>query len=131
MTVDEFVNRCSYVKDKDALQKFISERLKTRYVPFDIKCKVCHDIVYKSNKQGDEYVQDSQKGYALYLLSLINSYTDVVVGFADASFSDEYDKLKRNGYLESLINIIPESELKEFSILIEFANADFIDNVKR
>ena len=54
-----------------------------------------------------------------------------MVGFADASFSDEYDKLKRNGYLESLINIIPEGELKEFSILIEFANADFIDNIKR
>lgn len=132
MTVQEFVEKYNYRKDDKAKEKFVNDRLKTSYVPFIEKCNMCERIAKASNIDATgKYVQHSAFNYMLYLLSLIDAYTDIDIAFSsegDVLTDAQYDALQKNGLLERLINLIPKSEATEFGMLIEFANDDLRSN---
>lgn len=128
MTVQEFINKYKYRKDEKAKEKFINERLKTSYVPFIEKCNICERIARASSLDaGGKYAPHSALNYLLYMLSLIDAYTDVDIVFVDSgeiTTDKQYDLLKNSGLLEKLVNLIPEHEATEFSMLIGFMNDD-------
>ena len=128
MTVQEFVNKYKYRKDEKAKEKFISDRLKTSYLPFIDKCNICERIARASSLDAtNKYMPHSALNYLLYMLSLVDAYTDIDVVFIDngeITTDKQYDLLKESGLLEKLINLIPEQEATEFSMLIGFANDD-------
>lgn len=67
--------------------------------------------------------ENSVSRYLLYVLNLINLYSNVEIDFKDVM--DTYDLLKESGLAERIVALIPEKEIIEFKGLLEMARSDF------
>lgn len=54
-----------------------------------------------------------------FWLALIDTYTDVNIDYSNQSCIEDYDRLKKRGLVEMLINAIPESEVLEFNMIMD------------
>ena len=133
MNVTEFVNRYLMCNIDTQQEQLIHDRLKNKYIPIQQKIDLCYYIVNTANITQGLYKQNSALQYVLYLLVLIDLYTDIIVDSVrsvdiDLLYSD-YDKLKSNALIERLLNLIPENESSEFSFLIDSISADIKENM--
>lgn len=111
---------------------FLKKHIVTDYVPFLQKDVVCTGIVNatcKVKEEDREFIKINSTGrYIMFVLKLIELYTDIEITFKDAKYVEQYDELNMIGAINTLISTIPESEYAEFSTLLNMKLDDFRDN---
>lgn len=118
-----------YVKDTNQSVELITE-----YIPYCTKVDNCKRIVdatcYRINElletNVNQFRLDSTSQYLLYVMVLVDLYTNLDVDFG--SLANEYDLLKSNKVLDEILKKIPENEMVEFDRILEMVNADLMEN---
>lgn len=120
-------------KQKDsALENFIKKHITTDYISFLQKDAICTSIVEVTThvESGNKkiIIVNSTSRYLLFIMRLIDLYTDIEIDFTDINFVKQYDELNKIGALNVLINSIPENEYVEFDTILNMKMDDFRDN---
>lgn len=136
MTVQEFVKKYKINPKTTDLKKHIVNK----YVPFIEKVALCNSIVnstsYKKVGERDVIMINTPARYILFVMHIINTYTDLDVDFTDGNFVKDYDALKEVGLIEAFTSVdqttgeclLPISEYEEFNVLLNMALDDLRDN---
>ena len=136
MTVQEFVKK--YKVNPKSMD--LKNHIVNKYVPFIEKVALCNNIVQSTSytKVGDRDVImiNTPARYVLFVMHIINTYTDLDVDFTDGNFVKDYDALKEIGLIEALTAVdqttgeclLPMSEYEEFNVLLNMALDDLRDN---
>ena len=91
MTVKEFIEQYNEVKDKET---YIKSLYKKEYVPFETKVSDCERIVKATsytNTEPNMFKQNTSSRNMLFILTLVDRYTDIDVDFGNAL--EEYNLL--------------------------------------
>lgn len=134
ISVEMFVKTYkAQVKGKDeTFQEFIKKHVVNEYVDYLTKDAYCSKIVELSThvQDGEHTIikVNSTVRYMLFVMRLIELYTDIDINFEDAQFIKQYDELNKIGAIDTLISAIPEGEYTEFSMLLNMRMDDFRDN---
>lgn len=134
ISVDAFLRQYSVAaKQKGtAMEDFIKKHIVTDYVSFLEKEVMCGNIVNSTTRIIEENREilkiNSSARYLLFVMHLINIYTDIEIDFTDAKYVYQYDDLNKVGAIDNLIAAIPEREYSEFSTLLNMKLDDFRDN---
>lgn len=119
-------------------EKFLRSKLKTeKYLPYADKVSAADYIVVSSSyaivKDGDELVQTdvikvtSPMRYVLFVMTVIDKYTNIEVNFKDNIMS-EFDALNSNGLIEVIFSKIGDKEVAEFNTVLGMVADDFMAN---
>lgn len=134
ISVDAFLRQYG-VADKQkgtAMKDFIKKHIVTDYVSFLEKEVTCTNIVNSTTRiieKNKEILKiNSSARYLLFVMRLIDIYTDIEIDFTDAKYVYQYDDLNKVGAIGNLIAAIPEREYSEFSTLLNMKLDDFRDN---
>ena len=115
-----------------ALQDYYKKHIVTDYVPYLQKDVMCTSIINATCKVKDndrEFVRINSSGrYLMFMLKLIDLYSDIKIDFKDSKFIEQYDVLNKSNAIDGIISAIPESEYSEFSALLQMKYDDFINN---
>ena len=133
-TVEEFCKKYNSMKANESKMALIQSVMNTNYVPFEKKITICEMIVNatyytKAMKNGIETKKlhiNSPSQYMSYYLWIVKEYTHIQVDFAKSL--DEFNLLNKNGLLDVVVGYIPESELKEFRMLLDMVSSDVMAN---
>lgn len=118
--------------------KFLKTNLKTEnYLPYSDKLIVAENIVKSSscaivkNEKGElqktnRIKINSPMRYVLFVMTIINKYTNLEVNFNDVM--PEFDYLNRNNLFEIIFNKIGDKEVAEFNTVVEMVLDDFMTN---
>lgn len=134
ISVDDFCNQYqTYLKNKDKrLQDYLKKHIVVDYVPYLNKEALCTWLVNVTSHVKDEEREfikiNSSHRYLMFVMRLIELYTDLDIVFEDATWIDQYDKLNKIGAMNELISCIPEVEYKEFLRLLDMKLDDLIIN---
>ena len=134
ISVDAFLREYGVVtKQKGtAMENFIKKHIVTDYVSFLEKEVTCTNIVNSTTRIIEENREilkiNSSARYLLFVMRLIDIYTDIEIDFTDAKYVYQYDDLNKVGAIDNLIAAIPEREYSEFSTLLNMKLDDFRDN---
>lgn len=91
MKVNEFIEKYNEAENKD---EFIKGVLKEEYIPFELKISDCDRIIKSSsytNTEPNMFKQNSPSRKMLFLLTIINRYTEIEIDFNEAL--EEYNNL--------------------------------------
>lgn len=120
-------------KQKDsAMENFIKKHITTDYIDFLQKDTVCASII-----KATTHVQSTDRSivkvnsvsrYLLFVMRLIDLYTDIEIDFTETNFVKQYDELNKVGAIDVLINSIPENEYAEFDTILNMELNDFREN---
>ena len=117
---------------ESALENFIKKHITTDYIDFLQKDTVCTSIIKATThvQSTDRNIVkvNSPSRYLLFIMKLIDLYTDIEIDFTDINFVKQYDELDKIGALNVLINSIPENEYAEFDTILNMKMDDFRDN---
>lgn len=119
MNTTEFVNRFDVCRQKDDADALIQRCIRSTYIPFSQKSNVCKSIINATLKRDGRYVRKTALRMITFWLALIDTYTDVNIDYSNQSCIEDYDRLKKRGLVEMLINAIPESEVLEFNMIMD------------
>ena len=119
--------------------KFLKTKLKTEvYLSHSEKLIAAELIVKNSsyailkNEETGEMKQtkrikiNSPMRYILFVMTVIDKYTNLKVNFKDVF--PEYDYLNKNGLIEIIFNKIGDKEVGEFNAVIDMILNDFMTN---
>lgn len=133
ISVDAFLREYSVAaKQKGtAMETFIKKHIVTDYVPYLEKEVLCTNIINATC-----YIPTEEKiikfntpaRHILYIMNLINLYTDIEISFKDTDSVEQYDKLTKAGASYLLINAIPDAEYAEFNNMLNMKLDDLRDN---
>lgn len=127
MKVDKFILEYSTAGDKD---KFLSERIKNKYIGFIKKIEECNKVLdfscYMEIDGVKKFRHNSPLQYFLFIITLIKNYTDIELN-DDALFED-FDALNERGILKRIIAAIPEDEYVEFNTVLNMCIDDLMEN---
>lgn len=111
-------------------KKYFEENVKlvNKYINVDKKIDLINRIVRATmrNEKGDFKINSCVR-YILYVMNLINEYTNLEVNFKN--ISEEYDLVKKTGLLEKILTIIPNEERTEFLTMLNMAVDDYMKNI--
>ena len=134
ISVEAFLKQYSVAaKQKgSAMEDFMKKHIITDYIDYLTKDTMCTNIVTATTriKNGDRTILriDSSAQFMLFIMNLINSYTDIEIEFKDTKFVKQYDALKKVGAIDDIVQAIPKKEYSEFSTLLNMKMDDFRDN---
>ena len=134
ISVDAFLKQYSVAaKQKgSAMEDFMKKHIITDYIDYLTKDTMCTNIVTATTriKNGDRTILriDSSAQFMLFIMNLINSYTDIEIEFKDTKFVKQYDALNKVGAIDDIVQAIPKKEYSEFSTLLNMKMDDFRDN---
>ena len=127
MNVKDFVEASLKITNKEQKLEWIKSIANIKkYIPYSQKLMHASAIVDYSCIDNGQILFDSCKGYMLEIFSLIYLYTDLEVD--KKNFNSDYDILLENGVLNIILELIPERERTEFSMIVTMRRQDFIDN---
>lgn len=118
-------------------EKFLKTKLKyEKYMPYAEKLIIAENIIQSSCyamvkendvlKKTDKIAINSPMRYILFVMTVINKYTNIDVNFK--SISPDFDKLNRNGLIEVIFAKIGDKEISEFNTVVEMVLDDFMTN---
>lgn len=134
ISVEAFLKQYSVAaKQKgSAMEDFMKKHIITDYIDYLTKNTMCTNIVTATTriKNGDRTILriDSSAQFMLFIMNLINSYTDIEIEFKDTKFVKQYDALNKVGAIDDIVQAIPEKEYTEFTTLLNMKMDDFRDN---
>ena len=131
--VEEYENQLT---DTDK-SKFLKTKLKTeKYLPYSDKLIIAENIIKSSSyamikedgvlKQTDRIALNSPMRYILFVMSVVDKYTNMEVNFKDVM--PEFDALNSNGLIEAIFAKIGTKEVAEFNTVVEMVLNDFMAN---
>ena len=142
ITLDEIYNeitkRTSDAVKKTYLNKVIKIKPHVSYVQREIIAKKIIDTAHFSipigtdiTKLTDEELDNLPKvptinhsaQYVLSALMLVDLYTNIKIDFKQGAF--QYDILVENGVINYVLDSIPESEINEFKMLIDYKYEEY------
>ena len=120
-------------KQKDsAMENFIKKHITTDYIDFLQKDTICASIIKATThvQSTDRNIVkvNSASRYLLFIMRLIDLYTDIEIDFTETNFVKQYDELNKVGAIYVLINSIPENEYAEFDTILQMELNDFREN---
>ena len=142
ITLDEIYNeitkRTSDAVKKTYLNKVIKVKSHVSYVQREVIAKQIIDTAHFSipadidiTKLTDEELNNLPKvptinhsaQYVLSALMLVDLYTNVKIDFKQGAF--QYDKLVETGVINYVLDNVPESEINEFKMLIDYKYEEY------
>lgn len=120
------------IKTKELKNKFLRDNLQIRsYVPFLDKIHTCENLVRTTMQEIDDGVIKGFKAntpvqYIIYNLNIINIYTNLIIDFNNSSTT--FDFLNETGLLGRILEMIPEKETREFAMVKDMVQEDFLAN---
>ena len=134
ISVDNFVKMYTVnSKAKDnTFKEFIKKHIVVDYVNYLQKCALCESLVKITThiKDGTKEIVkvDSATRYLMFIMRLIDLYTDIEIEFKDGKFAEQYDKLNKVGAIIVLTEAIPVAEYAEFNMVLNMKLSDFESN---
>ena len=112
----------------------INRIMKTDYVPIEEKQVRANNIIkntYYIKKVEDGVEREvfhinSTAKHIFTFLTVVDLYTNIEIEFKDAL--NEYNTLAKLGAMDVIFSAIPEDELKEFKMIVDFETNDAIAN---
>lgn len=142
ITLDEIYNeitkRTSDAVKKTYLNKVIKVKPHVSYVQREVIAKQIIDTAHFSIPIGtdittltDEEIDNLPKvptinhsaQYVLSALMLVDLYTNIKIDFKQGAF--QYDKLVESGVINYVLDNVPESEINEFKMLIDYKYEEY------
>ena len=116
---------------------FLKNKLKVeKYLPYSDKLIIAENIVktssYAMTREGDALKKtdkieiNSPVRYLLFVMTVVNKYTNITVNFGDVM--PEFDYLNKNNLIEVIFNKIGDKEIGEFNTVVEMVLDDFMAN---
>ena len=133
ISVDAFLREYNVAaKQKEsAVENFIKKHITTQYIPFLEKDAHCTAIIKSTcyvDKEKSIVRINSPGRYIIFVMRLIDLYTDIEISFKDTDSVEAYDKLNSVGAIDALMGGIPENERTEFSTVLNMKLDDLRDN---
>ena len=128
MTVKEFVDEYKKLDEENKIE-YVKNIININYVSYSIKITDCNNIINSTSYTSTEpnlFKINSPARNMLYLLNLVNRYTEIDVNFKDSLA--EYDLLKECNAFSDILNNIPEEEMIEYTELLQVCADDFMKN---
>lgn len=121
------VEKNSYLKNNLKVEKYLSYSdkvlLAERIVNGSSYAIVKEDGVLNKT---DKIKINSPMRYILFVMTIIDKYTNITVNFNDVM--PEFDYLNKNGLFEIIFNKIGDREIGEFNTVVEMVLDDFMAN---
>lgn len=129
MTIKDFMAGYEKNGSESLKDKYIKEKVKVKtYLPFLEKVAVAQMLAKHTtlDKETGNIKVDSCTNYLLFYRVIIENYTNLEV--IDDKFYEDYDLLNRSGALVKIMQMIPESEIKEFKMFCDMKQSDIMTN---
>lgn len=135
--VEKFINKYNDIlhnfSNEEAIN-FIKKRIITDYVEYSKKIAECKEIIKNSNYKTIElnghektiYYKNTPNQYFSFICRLIINYTDIDI--LQDNVVVNYDLLNKSGLLTIILSAIPETELSEWTRLLEMIDSDEYEN---
>lgn len=126
MTVKEFVT--NYNKTKN-----IEKHITKKYLPYAEKISLCNRILEstcyeKISEDKKIFKINTPLRQMLFLLSIVDNYTDIDINWQNPL--EDFDQLNESKLLNEIIAIIPESEVAQYSSLLDMCLDDLMTNTR-
>ena len=126
MTVKEFVT--NYNKTKN-----IEKHITKTYLSYAEKIALCNMILkntcYEKVSEGRKIFKiNTPSRQMLFLLSIIDQYTDIDINWKNPL--SDFDELSETKLLGEIIKAVPESEITQFSSLLDMCLDDLMTNTR-
>lgn len=134
ISVDAFIREYKVAaKQNESVQKkFFKDHIVNDYVEILTKDAVCAGIVevtcHDMDNDRNIIKISSISRYMLFIMNLIDLYTDIEVKYEDNESVRIYDELNKVGLINRIISAIPESEYEEFETILNMKMDDFMNN---
>lgn len=128
ISVDDLIKGYDKLQSTQAKDRYLKEKVKyIEYTNFEVVCFYADKIIANSmfDKNGDIKVDSCQK-YLQYVFTLLSFYTNIDIHANQWVL--EFNKLKRYGLLEKIIDGIPEAEVGTLDAILEMKSNDAITN---
>ena len=128
MTLEKFIAQYKVASDKE---KFLEERIKVKYIPYNEKIVLCKAVVkntmHTTINNKEIFLLDSPGEFLFFHLMLIKKYTDIDIDMKDNPLV-VYDSLDELGLIDALIGSIPDSEYIKFKTILDMVKDDTYEN---
>ena len=122
--------------DTDKAQ-FLKTKLKfEKYMPYAEKLMIAENIIQSSSyamikendilKKTDRIKINSPMRYVLFVMTIVNKYTNIEVNFNN--IMPEFDYLNKNSLIEVIFDKIGDKEIGEFNTVVDMVLNDFVSN---
>lgn len=128
ISVDDLIKGYDKLQSAQAKDRYLGEKVKyTEYTNFEVVCFYADKIIANTmfDKNGDIKVDSCQK-YLQYVFALFCFYTNINVHANQWIL--EFNKLRRYGLLEKIIDGIPETEISTLDAVLEMKSNDAMTN---
>ena len=135
---EQLNKRTKKKKKKAYINQVIKIKPHVSYVARDVVAKQIIDAAHFSFPEGIDITNISEdeleniekvpkinrsSQYIMSALMLVDLYTNIKINFAKGAF--QYDKLVESGLINYVLENVPESEVKEFEMLIDYKYEEY------
>ena len=140
--LDDICEQLNKRTSENAKKAYINQVVKIKphvsYVARDVVAKQIIDAAHFSFPEGiditnisEDELKDIEKvpkinrssQYVMSALMLVDLYTNIKIDFAKGAF--QYDKLVESGVINYVLENVPESEINEFKMLIDYKYEEY------
>ena len=140
--LDDICEQLNKRTSENAKKAYINQVIKIKphvsYVARDVVAKQIIDAAHFSFPEGIDITNISEdelkniekvpkinrsSQYVMSALMLVDLYTNIKINFAKGAF--QYDKLVESGLINYVLENAPESEIKEFEMLIDYKYEEY------
>ena len=140
--LDDICEQLNKRTSENAKKAYINQVVKIKphvsYVARDVVAKQIIDAAHFSFPEGIDITNISEdelkniekvpkinrsSQYVMSALMLVDLYTNIKIDFAKGAF--QYDKLVESGVINYVLENVPESEIKEFEMLIDYKYEEY------
>ena len=140
--LDDICEQLNKRTSKNTKKAYINQVVKIKphvsYVARDVVAKQIIDAAHFSFPEGIDITNISEdelkniekvpkinrsSQYVMSALMLVDLYTNIKIDFAKGAF--QYDKLVESGVINYVLENVPESEIKEFEMLIDYKYEEY------
>ena len=133
-TVKNFCKKYNDLETIESKEIFIKSVMNEHYIPYEEKVAVCENIVnntyYKNVDRNCVSVKklhiNSPAQHMLFGLQLVKQYTNIDVDLKKSL--EEFNLLNKSGVMNIVLTLIPETEFKEFEMLLGMICNDVMCN---
>lgn len=122
MKVDEFIRKYNSAKDKD---KFLTDCIKTQYVPYRIKIADCDGIVKASTEMNGVFKINTPAQFMMFTIQVITRYTEIE---KDDDILGLFEKLDELNLINAITSKIPEREFASYNTILNMIQDDYMEN---
>ena len=133
MNIADFIKEYEARKSNDTKNALVEKHvLKDKYVNYENKIDLCKRIADTANHveiNGKKMFQrNSASQYMLYMMTLMNQYTDLNCTISGANTVSDFNLLDKYNLFETFTSKMPATEIAKFDVIMEMVIDDMIEN---